>query len=76
VGEEEFEIVGETVGEELRARAVHEFTMRWFVSRGRDSLLGIGSLTSSYRQWGTLPVTGIPEFWTLMILVSKANQGF
>jgi len=76
VGEEEFEIVGETVGEELRARAVHEFTMRWFVSRGRDSPIGLGGPTSSYRQWGTLHVRGIPKFWILMILVSKANQGF
>lgn len=33
MGEEEFEIVGETVGEELRAKAVHEFTMRMFATR-------------------------------------------
>jgi len=33
VGEEEFEIVGETVGEELRAKAVHEFTMRMFATK-------------------------------------------
>lgn len=46
MGEEEFEIVGETVGEALRGESgngIHEFTMRWaattkggwFICRGK-----------------------------------------